>query len=240
MEPEKSKAALKKIATLVKQQESTLKEAGVDVPSTSTQKSKVKGALPSGHVPALPDNTLDCPLCGKSFQNKSKLKDHYVVHTYKSKWVCVTCEIPFTSKTGMENHEKLHTKFKCQRNHGVGGSQSCQIYYDTLAALKVHMNIDIGYAGLPDDQKCDLCAKPFKSRALMLKHRKHRCFHNDEVEIEYFHCQYCGSRYREKKYVNQHEKYNCPKGLKLPHPKPKKRKAGDDDEDDDDDDGGDD
>ena len=226
---------LKKIASLVTEQASALKEAEVVVPSSSKEQphSKVKGALPTHEVPELPEGTLDCPLCGKSYPSRSKLKDHYVVHTYKSKWVCLTCEVPFTTKIGHENHQKLHTKFKCTKAHGQGRNFNCQSYYNTLQEVIDHMNLDPAYAAIDDNRKCDLCARVFLNRPEMLKHRKHRCFHNPEIEIEYFYCTYCATRYGEKKYVTQHERYHCPKGPKLPHPG-KKRKAGEKEEEKDD------
>ena len=95
------------------------------------------------------------------------------------------------------------------------------------------MNLDPAYAAIDDNRKCDLCARAFLNRPEMLKHRKHRCFHNPEIEIEYFYCTYCATRYREKKYVTQHERYYCPKGPKLPH-SGKKRKADEEEEEEDD------
>ena len=230
---------LKKIAALVQEETKALREAGVEMPSTSAQsQSKVTGAKPTQAVPDLPAGILDCPMCDKKFQSHAKLKDHYAVHSFKSKWTCFTCEIPFTSNTGLKNHQRLHDKFKCVKDHGQNTNFQCAGYYDTLQELQDYLNLDPGYAGIPDTRKCDLCAKHFKNRAEMLKHRKHRCYQNPGIEIEYFHCQYCGSRYREKKYVNQHEKYNCPKGPQLPHPKPKRKaqEVGEEEDDGDEDD----
>ena len=203
-----------KLQGLVREQQKTLEQAGVDVPSTSQMgevaapQSKVVGARPPQPVPELPKDTLDCPVCHKVFQSKAKLREHYVVHTKQSQFKCNTCDIPFTTRTGYDNHMKLHNEYKCHSSH-----PGCAIWFPTLQALTSHMEQDVGYKNYPQRLKCDLCGKCFRNRQDMLKHRKHRCYHNPFIEIEYFYCKFCNSRYREKKYLTQHEK-NCKKAPK--------------------------
>ena len=216
-----------KMEGLLKEQRLTLQGAGVvvSVPSTSGATSKITGSKPVNPIPELPSNTKQCPVCAKSFQSKAKLRDHYAVHTKESQWECKVCEIPFTTKAGYDNHQRLHTEYKCPNT-----LHRCDVYFDSVEILRAHLNTDPAYEGYPDKQKCDLCCKRFTSRDGMLKHRKHRCFHNPNIIIQYFYCQYCNSRYRERKYVTQHEKYFCPHGPKEVRPKDREDEEMEDDD----------
>ena len=241
----KVKPVLQKMATLVQQQKATLERAGVSLPSSSTStsqqrgvelsqpeqqpsvskqpdsttvKSKVTGAVPKRKFPSLPKRCLDCPICGKSFQQHSKMAEHYVTHTKKSDFTCTTCQTAFTTQLGLDNHIKLHTMYKCPISH------ACLGFFDTKEQLQAHLDHSGMYAGKNENTICDLCLKAFTTRDSMLKHKKHRCMKNPSVEIEFFFCRYCQPWYRERKYITQHET-SCPHKPKSPK-KPKGGRKG--------------
>ena len=165
----------------------------MSLPSTSGRKGhKVTGAIPKKRFPALVPKSLDCPVCGKVFQQHSKLAEHYVSHTKKSDFSCETCGQAFTNQTGLTNHERLHSTFKCFITHVCPGT------FDTKRALADHLKTVQEYVNNADALKCSCCLRSFASRDIMLKHKKHNCFHNPDVQIHYFFCKFCGKRYREK------------------------------------------
>ena len=195
--------ALSEIATLVQKQKSTLAKVGVALPSTSGKKGhKVTGAVPKKRYPKLKPKVLDCPVCGKVFQQHSKLVKHYVSHTRVSEYSCETCGQSFSNQTGLSNHERLHSSYKCHIAH------VCPGVFDSKKALAAHLKTVTEYVDMDDNVKCPLCLRAFTTRDSMLKHKKHRCFHNPNVQIEYFFCKFCNHRYRERKYLNQHQA-NC-------------------------------
>ena len=127
--------ALATLATLVQKQKATLADVGVQLPSTSGRRGhKVTGAIPKKRFPILQSKSLDCPVCGKVFQQHSKLVDHYVVHTKKSDFTCEICNQAFTNQTGLTNHEKLHSTYKCYVTHVCPGT------FDTKKALAAHLS----------------------------------------------------------------------------------------------------
>ena len=192
--------ALTTLASLVQKQKATLADVGVQLPSTSGRKGhKVTGAIPKKRFPALQAKSLKCPVCDKVFHQHSKLVDHYVVYTKKSDFTCETCNQAFTNQTGLSNHEKLHSTYKCYLTH------ACPVTFATKKALATHLNSVQEYVVIDKALKCPCCLRSFASRDIMLKHKKHNCYHNPDVQIHYLFCKYCGSRYREKKYLSQHE-----------------------------------
>ena len=61
-------------------------------------------------------NDLFCKECGKSFNNKSGLKQHKVVHMKEKPFKCDDCEKTFSQKGNLYTHRLLHTgekPFKC-------------------------------------------------------------------------------------------------------------------------------
>ena len=168
--------ALSKLATLVQKQKSTLAEVGVALPSTSDKKGhKVTRALPKRRYPKLKPKILECPVCGKVFQHHSRLVEHYVSHNKVSDYSCETCGQSFTNRTGLSNHERLHSTYKCHITHVCPGT------FDSKKALAAHLKTVAEYEAMDPDVKCPLCLRAFSTRDNMLKHKKHRCFHNPQI-----------------------------------------------------------
>ena len=62
------------------------------------------------HVP--PEKAFQCPDCGRSFQNRSHLKRHGLIHTGEKPWQCEMCGKRFTRKSHLKRHELIHSESK--------------------------------------------------------------------------------------------------------------------------------
>ena len=211
-DPNQPSQTLTKIATLVQKQKETLAEVGVPMPTTTGKGPRVTWAVPKRKFPVLKLKTVDCPICKAHFGTHQKMKQHYTTHTKTSEHRCDICQKAFATKSGFENHVDLHGTFKCFLQH------TCQHRFQDRSSLKAHLMQDAMYSQLDEYVICQYCLKNFASRDAMLKHRKKRCLHNPNIIIDYFYCKFCGSQYKEKKYLHQHEG-------KCPH-KGKPRKGG--------------
>ena len=112
----------------------------------------------------------------------------------------------------------LHGTFKCFLKH------TCQHRFPSRSSLRDYLMQDPEYSKLDQFCICEYCLRNFSTRGSMLKHRKRRCLHNPNIKLDYFFCKFCGSRYKEKKYLHQHES-KCPswgkprKVVRAPSPK---------------------
>ena len=128
--------------------------------------------------------------------------------------MCGTCLTAFSSQSALESHKKIHEKFKCQLQHSAQAALTCPKFFDTLEALKAHLDSNLVYAAIPDDHKCQHCLKAFTGKTPLdnlKKHVKYRCTLNPNVSLEYGFCKFCGKRYHEQKYLKDHER-KCPVG----------------------------
>ena len=198
-DPPQSDVTLTKIATLVQKQKETLTEAGYQTVPTKGKGPQVTGAIPKKNFPVLKLKTLDCPVCKAHFSSHQKMKQHYSTHTNISDFTCDICEKAFATKGGYDNHMTLHGTFKCFLTH------TCQHRFPSRSSLRDHLMQDPDYSQLDQFCICEYCLRNFSTRDSMLKHRKRRCLHNPNIKLDYFFSKFCGSRYKEKKYLHQHE-----------------------------------
>ena len=203
-DPGQSDVTLTKLATLVQKQKETLAEAGYQTVPTKDKGPQVTGAVPKKRFPVLKLKTLDCPVCNAHFPTHQKMRQHYSTHTKVSDCTCEICQKAFATKGGYDNHMILHGTYKCFLQH------TCQHRFPSRSSLKDHLMQDPIYSQLDQYYICEHCLKNFASIDTMLKHRKRRCLHNPNIKLDYFFCKFCGSRYKEKKYLHQHES-KCPK-----------------------------
>ena len=202
-DPGQSDATLTKLATLVQKQKETLAEAGYQTVPTKGEGPQVTGAVPKKKFPVLKLKTLDCPVCKAHFPTHQKMKQHYSTHTKVSDYTCDICQKAFATKGEYDNHMTLHGTFKCFLEH------TCQHRFPSRSSLRDHLMEDPEYSKLDQFCICEYCLRNFSTRDSMLKHRKRRCLHNPNIKLDYFFCKFCGSRYKEKKYLHLHES-KCP------------------------------
>lgn len=82
-------------------------------------------------------NLLLCKECSKTFQYKSKLDRHLLVHTKLKKYVCKFCNAGFTLSYNLEVHMRIHTgsrPYKC--NH-----EGCGKSFTQSNNLTVHLKL---------------------------------------------------------------------------------------------------
>ncbi|XP_077441249.1 uncharacterized protein LOC144063129 [Vanacampus margaritifer] len=86
------------------------------------------------------DNKLfDCPECGKTFTNKSVLKNHMVTHTGEKPFVCTVCNKRFSLKHHMKRHMSVHAEGKAFFPCSV-----CDRRFRDEAAMKEHVRTHTG------------------------------------------------------------------------------------------------
>ncbi|XP_061681008.1 zinc finger protein 271-like [Syngnathoides biaculeatus] len=82
---------------------------------------------------------FDCPECGKTFTNKSVLKNHMVTHTGEKPFVCTVCDKRFSLKHHMKRHMRVHAGEKAFVPCSV-----CNERFRDEAAAKEHMRTHAG------------------------------------------------------------------------------------------------
>ena len=110
-----------------------------------------------------------CDICGKRFQNKTKLNIHLTVHlTDKSAFKCQYCGKGFNSKAKVDRHvSTVHTSDAEKKFHCT----ECGRGFNERHLLKTHMNIHLGIK----PHKCDVCGVGFTDKSNMLAHRRKTC-----------------------------------------------------------------
>ncbi|KDR21609.1 hypothetical protein L798_03518 [Zootermopsis nevadensis] len=127
-----------------------------------------------------------CEVCGKCFQNTTRLKYHEYVHKPPS-YVCKVCNKKWRSKFQLMQHKKVHSadrKLICEL---CGKTLFCPF------SLQIHMRIHTGEKPF----QCDICGKCFIS-AVVLK--RHRVLHTGRK----FQCETCGKQFYYKHTLLQH------------------------------------
>ncbi|KAM9797808.1 uncharacterized protein ACBT44_017743 [Syngnathus typhle] len=103
-----------------------------------------------------------CSGCGKTFTNKSVLRNHMVTHTGEKPFACPVCDKRFSFKQNMRRHMGLHTGEK---------PHSCAFcskrFYDKFE-MKRHMLTHTSEKPF----RCSLCAESFSRRSHFRMHMK--------------------------------------------------------------------
>ncbi|XP_058976053.1 zinc finger and BTB domain-containing protein 17 isoform X18 [Musca domestica] len=146
-----------------------------------------------------PENHAICDQCGKTFQNKHRLKyhirfDHFnEMRPKKIPEQCSYCDKWYSSKCSLYEHIKnMHTDTGAEHR-----CQTCGFVSTTSKALKKHIlfNHDV-----VRKHKCNLCEKAFK-RPLDLK--EHMATHTGEP---LYTCVNCGTTFKNKANMFHHRR----------------------------------
>lgn len=119
---------------------------------------------------------FDCSECGKTFTNKSVLKNHMVTHTGEKPFACSVCDKKFSLKHHVNRHMRIHTG-----EHPYSCSVCGKGFRDKFG-LRSHMSKHTGQK----PYSCPICAKGLSCNSSL---RIHMRLHTEEKP---FMCTVCG------------------------------------------------
>ena len=134
-----------------------------------------------------------CDVCGKTFAVFCRLRLHAVVHTGKKPFVCTVCGKGFNRADNLKRHNLTHTGEKPHVCSVCGRS------FIEKPGLRLHMRTHT-------ERKldCDVCGKTF-SKSCMLKIHMCYCMHRHFGDKP-FVCKICSRPFSEKEDLRRHMK----------------------------------
>ncbi|XP_065917663.1 zinc finger protein ZFP2-like [Dysidea avara] len=148
-----------------------------------------------------------CDISQKEFSSSSTLM--ITSHTWSHRidrfgtgelYKCAVCQGEFTSKLGLSNHMRVHSKkeakYKCE---------ICQKAYVSTSGLTTHMRTH-GSNDHPEVEqqtelfKCGICNKKYTTLAYLTDHMKFHYAQNSQL----YQCEVCKRRFRDSNYLKLH------------------------------------
>ncbi|XP_033610689.1 zinc finger protein OZF isoform X2 [Cryptotermes secundus] len=129
-----------------------------------------------------------CNICGKSFINKHKLKEHVTRHVGGRPHECEVCGKRFTERSSLKKHAISHTGQKAYV------CEVCGKRFTLLTHLKAHTLVHTGQKS----HICDICGKRFSHLGSL---RIHALLHTGEKP---FSCNMCGRSFTQKNNLKTH------------------------------------
>ena len=144
-----------------------------------------------------------CEICGKMFEHKSRLEQHYkVVHQKSKDFACAFCDKTFAHKPNLERHQnEVHLKLKFVK------CQLCGKEFSREEILGAHVK---AVHEKEKKYKCDQndqCEASFDKKKELALHIKTN--HKPKIEKR-LECEFCKEHFEFNCHRVQHE-INCPK-----------------------------
>lgn len=152
-----------------------------------------------------------CPICGRSFNNRSNRNTHMESHNKKGSFKCEICTLPFKGKVYLRKHMK-NNHSEALPDHTCN---ECGAKFNSTNKFEQHMTAhknkyESKHNGVRP-YKCDICGKDFKRKESFVLHMR---MHNG---IKPFKCEHCGKNFIQKSTLNVHMRthtgekpYMCP------------------------------
>ena len=131
-----------------------------------------------------------CKMCDKSFEVKTSLYRHKIIHKDDNPYKCITCSKAFSNKVDLNRHERIHTgerPYKCK---------CCSRAFTTTSEVKNHERIHTGER----PHICKYCSKSFADKTCFKAHER---LHTGEKPYK---CKNCDKRFASCSSKNKHEK----------------------------------
>lgn len=170
------------------------------VSKAPAERKRVKRNIPfrchQGHV---------CDLCGRAFNDRSKMLRHREIHNTERNYVCPICSSRFKTSNCLQNHERLHRPQPIIERE----CDWCGLKYTRKQSLIRHMLKHVGIRNF----SCETCGLTFLHNTAL---KAHSVSHAPESEKRHF-CQYCPARFHTKGKLSRHmlghlpeKSFSCP------------------------------
>ncbi|XP_071523711.1 uncharacterized protein [Panulirus ornatus] len=161
---------------------------GEDLPNLEALKDHRRTAHPTPEVtPGSGKKGFECDYCGKTFNCRSNLRDHLVVHTGEKPYPCDICGKSFSFIHNMKTHRLTHNE---GRNEVC---PYCDKAYKSKISLYYHMKKGncrgLSTKEVPEGyHRCTDCLQMFASEERFKSHKE-----KGHCQVSH-RCQYCGLR----------------------------------------------
>ena len=140
-----------------------------------------------------------CSECGSSFNHRSLLLKHKMVHRTDRPYQCGTCLKKFKTRSSLMSHAVTHSsvkKYTCEY---------CNKQFAHVGAINAHVKIHTGQKW----HQCTTCDKKFIQLGNLHEHNR---IHTGEKP---YHCNVCGKKFRTSSQVKSHLKVHIRKKSNL-------------------------
>ncbi|XP_043845571.1 zinc finger protein 829-like [Dromiciops gliroides] len=150
-------------------------------------------------TPNSEEKPYECDHCGKAFHQRTGLTNHQKIHTGDKPFECNVCGKAFRRSTHLTRHQRIHTGEKPYECNKCGKA------FHRRTGLNEHQKIHTG----EKPYECKACGMAFRWSTGLLRHQ---AIHTGEKSYE---CNICGSAFFERKSLVQHqsvhsgEKHEC-------------------------------
>ena len=166
---------------------------------TQDEKESVDSLIDTKMLITLKDGSKKCHICGKIFNDSTRIKRHLLSHSEKKPYKCSLCGWGFHQKTNMERHLASHT------SEGEGHPcYHCNSWFTTKSVLSLHLReAHGGRANVKPKVEEDEEYKPAQS-PLPERRQKADTDFGDDCDLSHLTCNICGKTFVKKTNLKHH------------------------------------